>query len=221
MKKQLLLTTILALGMGGVATTAWAQDAASARDTAKASDTRNDAANDTIEEVVVTGFRSSLQKSLGLKKEAIGVRDSIVAEDIGKFPEANVAEALQRIPGVYLGRDGASNEGQRISIRGLGSDYNVTTINGAPVRTTSSSNVGGSSRDFNYDVFASELFGRVDFYKTPLAELEEGGIGGVVDLQTPRPFDHPGRAIRYQVVGSYNDKSKHLDPAGFALISNT
>ncbi|HWU80972.1 MAG TPA: TonB-dependent receptor, partial [Caulobacter sp.] len=87
--------------------------------------------------------------------------------------------------------------------------------------TTSSSNVGGSSRDFNYDVFASELFGRVDFYKTPLAELEEGGIGGVVDLQTPRPFDHPGRAVRYQVVGSYNDKSKHLDPAGFALFSNT
>lgn len=213
MKKQLMLTTMLALGLGGVAptiwaTTAWAQTAAPP-------------GQDTVDEVVVTGFRSSLQKSLNLKRDAIVVRDSIVAEDIGKFPEANVAEALQRIPGVYLSRDGASNEGQRISIRGLGSDYNVTTINGAPVRATSSSNVGGSSRDFNYDVFASELFGRVDFYKTPLAELEEGGIGGVVDLQTPRPFDSPGRHIRYQVVGSYNDKSKHLDPAGFALISNT
>ncbi|PHY20847.1 TonB-dependent receptor [Caulobacter sp. BP25] len=208
MKKQLMLTTMLALGLGGVVTTAWAQTVAPA-------------GQDTVDEVVVTGFRSSLQKSLNLKRDAIVVRDSIVAEDIGKFPEANVAEALQRIPGVYLSRDGASNEGQRISIRGLGSDYNVTTINGAPVRATSSSNVGGSSRDFNYDVFASELFGRVDFYKTPLAELEEGGIGGVVDLQTPRPFDSPGRHIRYQVVGSYNDKSKHLDPAGFALISNT
>ncbi|WP_454713958.1 TonB-dependent receptor [Caulobacter segnis] len=209
MKKQLLLTTILAAGLGGVATNAWSQTAAPA------------AGQETVEEVIVTGFRSSLQKSLGLKKDAIVVRDSIVAEDIGKFPEANVAEALQRIPGVYLSRDGASNEGQRISIRGLGSDYNVTTINGAPVRTTSSGNVGGSSRDFNYDVFASELFGRVDFYKTPLAELEEGGIGGVVDLQTPRPFDKAGRNIRYQVVGSYNDKSKHLDPSGFALFSNT
>lgn len=208
MKKQLMLTTVLAVGFGGGGTIAWAQAAAPA-------------AQDAVDEVVVTGFRSSLQKSLNLKRDAIVVRDSIVAEDIGKFPEANVAEALQRIPGVYLSRDGASNEGQRISIRGLGSDYNVTTINGAPVRTTSSGNVGGSSRDFNYDVFASELFGRVDFYKTPLAELEEGGIGGVVDLQTPRPFDSPGRNIRYQVVGSYNDKSKHLDPAGFALISNT
>lgn len=213
MKKQLMLTTMLAAGLGGVAPTVWA--------TTAWAQTSEPAAQDTVDEVVVTGFRSSLQKSLNLKKEAIVVRDSIVAEDIGKFPEANVAEALQRIPGVYLSRDGASNEGQRISIRGLGSDYSVTTINGAPVRTTSSSNVGGSSRDFNYDVFASELFGRVDFYKTPLAELEEGGIGGVVDLQTPRPFDSPGPHIRYQLVGSYNDKSKHLDPAGFALLSNT
>jgi len=179
-KKQLLLTTMMAVGASGVVTGAWAQTAAPG------------ASQDTVDEVVVTGFRSSLQKSLGLKKDAIVVRDSIVAEDIGKFPEANVAEALQRIPGVYLSRDGASNEGQRISIRGLGSDYNVTTINGAPVRTTSSSNVGGSSRDFNYDVFASELFGRVDFYKTPLAELEEGGIGGVVDLQTPASVRQSG-----------------------------
>jgi TonB-dependent receptor len=173
------------------------------------------------QEIVISGFRSSLQKSLNLKKEAIGVRDSIVAEDIGKFPEANVAEALQRIPGVYLTRDGQSNEGQRISIRGLGSDFSVTTVNGAPVRTTSSTNVGGSSRDFNYDVFASELFGRVDFYKTPLAELEEGGIGGVVDLQTPRPFDNPNRVIRYSASASYNSASKHLDPTGFVLYSNT
>ncbi|ESQ84890.1 hypothetical protein AEAC466_07480 [Asticcacaulis sp. AC466] len=171
--------------------------------------------------VVVTGFRSSLQKSINLKKEAIVVRDSIVAEDIGKFPEANVAEALQRIPGVYMSRDGASNEGQRISIRGLGSEYNVTTLNGAPVHVTSSSNVGNSSRDFNYDVFASELFGRVDFYKTPLAELEEGGIGGVVDLQTPRPFDNKSQVIRYAASASYNTASKQVDPNLSVLYSNT
>lgn len=203
-KHTLLISTILAFGVGG-AGLALAQDA-----------------SEETTEIVVTGFRSSLQKSINLKKEAIVVRDSIVAEDIGKFPEANVAEALQRIPGVYLTRDGASNEGQRISIRGLGSEYNVTTLNGAPVRTTSSSNVGGSSRDFNYDVFASELFGRVDFYKTPLAELEEGGIGGVVDLQTPRPFDGGGRQnIRYSATAAYNTASKQLDPNVFALYSDT
>jgi iron complex outermembrane recepter protein len=199
------LATVLALGVYA-GTPAFAQAPAPAKD----------------DEVVVTGFRSSLQKSLNLKKDAIVVRDSIVAEDIGKFPEANVAEALQRIPGVYMSRDGASNEGQRISIRGLGSEYNVTMLNGAPVHTTSSSNAGGSSRDFNYDVFASELFGRVDFYKTPLAELEEGGIGGVVDLQTPRPFDgKAGRSIRYSASASYNTASKNIDPNLFALYSNT
>ncbi len=213
MKTYLLATTMLiGLGLPMIAAAQnTTQDAAPAA--APADDTTT---------VVVTGFRSSLQKSINLKKEAIVVRDSIVAEDIGKFPEANVAEALQRIPGVYMSRDGASNEGQRISIRGLGSEYNVTTLNGAPVHVTSSSNVGGSSRDFNYDVFASELFGRVDFYKTPLAELEEGGVGGVVDLQTPRPFDSGGKqVIRYGASASYNTASEQIDPNLFALYSNT
>lgn len=173
------------------------------------------------EDIVVTGFRSSLAEGLALKREAIGFRDSIVAEDIGKFPEANVADSLQRIPGVILSRDGASNEGQRISIRGLGSDFTVTTINGAPVRTTSAMNVGGSSRDFNYDVFPSELFGRVDVYKSPLANLEEGGIGGNVDLQTPRPFDSNERVIRYTAQGNYNTQSKEVRPRGSLLLSDT
>lgn len=117
-------------------------------------------AQDKVETVVVTGFRSSLQKALNLKAQAIGVRDSIVAEDIGKFPEANVAESLQRVPGVILNRDESSGEGQRISIRGLPTDYSVTTLNGAPVNTTSTSTIGSAARGFNYDVFASELFGQ-------------------------------------------------------------
>lgn len=173
------------------------------------------------EDIVVTGFRRSLAQGLALKREAIGVRDSIVAEDIGKFPEANVADSLQRIPGVILSRDGASNEGQKISIRGLGSDFTVTTINMAPVRTTSALDVGGSSRNFNYDVFPSELFGRVDVYKTPLANLEEGGIGGNVDLQTPRPFDSKGRVVRYTGQANYNTQSKRWGPRGSLLVSDT
>jgi TonB-dependent receptor len=171
--------------------------------------------------VVVTGFRSSLQKALNLKQQAIGVRDSIVAEDIGKFPEANVAESLQRVPGVILNRDESSGEGQRISIRGLPTEYSVTTLNGAPVNTTSTATIGSAARGFNYDVFASELFGRVDFYKSPLAELTEGGLGGIVDLQTPRPFDNPKRTIRYGMTDTYNTSSKHNDPNGFVLYSNT
>ena len=175
----------------------------------------------TADDIVVTGFRGSLNKAVELKRESISFRDSIVAEDIGKFPEANVADSLQRIPGVILSRDGASNEGQRISIRGLGSDFTVTTINGAPVRTTSAQNVGSSSRDFNYDVFPSELFGRVDVYKSPLANLEEGGIGGVIDLQTPRPFDNNERVIRYTAQANYNTQSKEWRPRGSLLLSDT
>lgn len=174
-----------------------------------------------LEEVLVTGFRESLAQGIDLKRAAVGVRDSIVAEDIGKFPEQNVAESLQRIPGVFLSRDGASNEGQRISIRGLGSQYTLTTINGAPVRTTSSQNVGSSTRDFNFDVFPSELFGRVDIYKTPQASLEEGGIGGNVDLQTPRPFDSNARVIRYGGAYNYNSQSEERTPRGSLLVSDT
>jgi iron complex outermembrane receptor protein len=174
-----------------------------------------------VEEVVVTGFRQSLAEGIELKREAVGVRDSIVAEDIGKFPEQNVAESLQRIPGIFLSRDGASNEGQRISIRGLGPQYSVTTINGAPVRTTSSQNVGSSTRDFNFDVFPSELFGRVDIYKSPQASLEEGGIAGNVDLQTPRPFDSSERVIRYGGSYNYNSQSEEWTPRGSFLVSDT
>lgn len=174
-----------------------------------------------VQTVVVTGFRSSLEKALDLKRAAIGQRDSIVAEDIGKFPEQNIADALVRLPGVEVVKDGNSNEGQRIQLRGLGSEYTVTTFNGAPVRATSAGSIGGSTRDFNYDVFPSELFGRVDVYKTPLAELEEGGVAGVIDLQTPRPFDKKGQVIRYNLTASYNDRSKFYSPRGNLLYSNT
>ncbi len=208
MKSHLLATTVLALGVGlPTIAAAEATPAAPAKDDATT--------------VVVTGFRSSLQKSLNLKKQAIVLRDSIVAEDIGKFPEANIAESLQRIPGVYVSRDGPSNEGQTISIRGLGPQYSVTTLNGMPQHTTTSSNIGSAARNFDFDLFASELFGRVDFYKTPLAQLEEGGVGGVVDLQTPRPFDNPNKTLRYTISDSYNTASRKSDPDFSAIYSNT
>jgi len=231
MKKKILATLLPLALAAAYGTNAAAQETPATAAQAPAPDTAQEtaaAATSTApplatgpETVVVTGFRSSLQKALNLKQQAIGVRDSIVAEDIGKFPEANVAESLQRVPGVILNRDESSGEGQRISIRGLPTDYSVTTLNGAPVNTTSTSTIGSAARGFNYDVFASELFGRIDFYKSPLAELTEGGLGGVVDLQSPRPFDNPRRSIRYAITESYNTMSKKADPAGFALYSNT
>ncbi|MBV7537417.1 TonB-dependent receptor [Duganella sp. sic0402] len=217
MKKKI-LETLVPLALAAMYAPAALAQETPAAPAASATEPPADPATTTV---VVTGFRSSLQKALNLKQQAIGVRDSIVAEDIGKFPEANIAESLQRVPGVILNRDEASGEGQRISVRGLPTEYVVTTLNGAPVNTTSTSTIGSAARGFNYDVFASELFGRVDFYKSPLAELTEGGLGGVVDLQTPRPFDNPKRTIRYGLTDTYNTASKHNDPNGFVLYSNT
>ncbi|WP_229458985.1 TonB-dependent receptor plug domain-containing protein [Massilia glaciei] len=152
-----------------------------------------------VQTVTVSGFRSSLEKALDSKRASVTTRESIVAEDIGKFPEQNIADAMIRLPGVEVVRDGNSNEGQRIQLRGLGSEYTVTTFNGAPGRATSSGNVGNSTRDFNYDVFASEPFSKVDVYKGPLAGLEEGGIAGVVDLNTPRPFNTATSVVAVQL----------------------
>ena len=90
-----------------------------------------------------------------------------------------------------------------------------------PVHSTSSGNVGSAVRDFNYDVFASDLFGRVDFYKTPLAELPEGGIGGVADMQPLRPFDRKGRTIRYAASVVYDDAARKTDPRYSLVLSNT
>lgn len=174
-----------------------------------------------MQEVVVQGFRSSLERAINLKRSAIGTRDSIVAEDIGKFPEQNIADALVRLPGVEVVKDPGTNEGQRIQMRGIGSEYTVTTFNGAAVRATSGGSIGQSTRDFNYDIFASELFGRTDVYKTPLAELEEGGVAGLVDMQTPRPFDRKGQTIRYSAAVANNSRSGLNSPRYFALYSNT
>ena len=226
MRKKVLATLVplalaAAYGTGAMAQEAAEVPAAPAAPAAAAASGDVAANVDAANTVVVTGFRSSLQKALNLKAQAIGVRDSIVAEDIGKFPESNVAESLQRVPGIILNRDESSAEGQRISIRGLPTEYSVTTLNGAPVNTTSTGSIGSAARGFNYDVFASELFGRVDFYKSPLSELPEGGMGGVVDLQSPRPFDNPKGAVRYSVTGAYNTMSEKTDPAAFGLFSKT
>ena len=177
---------------------------------------------DNVEVIAVRGIRKSLAKSISIKRESAGMVDAVVAEDIGKFPDANIAESLQRIPGVYLERGNGSNEGNRITIRGLDSSYAVTTINGAPVHTTSGMNIGTATRDFNYDVFPSELFGQVNVYKSARAELTEGGIGGTVDLQTPRPFDGGGEEfVRYTLNGSYNDASESTNPKGSFMYGNT
>lgn len=177
-----------------------------------------------MEEVVVSGFRGSLEKARDAKREAVNVRESIMAEDIGKFPDLNIAESIQRVPGVQVSREGG--EGRNITLRGLGPDFTRTTLNGMEVPAGSDGlDSGGislnSGRAFDFHVFASELFNRVDIQKTQTASIEEGGIAGTVDLYSAKPFDFDGFRASASLQNSYNDLTGENDPRGALLVSNT
>jgi iron complex outermembrane receptor protein len=173
-----------------------------------------------VEEVVVTGYRGSLALALEEKREQSGVVDVIKAEDVAKFPDANLAESLQRLPGVVVARDGG--EGRSISVRGLGPDYTRVRLNGLEAQTTSNGFEGiNRSRGFDFNVFASELFNSLTVRKTPSAETEEGSLGATVDLQTARPFDAAGRQFAFSSKVSYNDLSEKTDPRFALLASDT
>ena len=176
-----------------------------------------------VETVVVSGFRSSLEQSLDMKRNAVDSSDSILAEDIAKFPDLNVSESLQRIPGITLARD--QGEGRQISVRGLGPGFTRVRINGMEaLATTGSEDVSGGAnrgRAFDFNVFASELFSQLTVHKTASAEVEEGSLGATVDLHTAHPFDKPGFNLVTSAQGGYNDLSGGFNPRGAVLVSDT
>jgi TonB-dependent receptor len=152
-----------------------------------------DAPVDTLEDVVVTGYRHSLAEARNIKKDSDIAKDVIVAEDMAKFPELNLAESLQRLPGVQIQRE--AGEGRRISLRGMGPDYSRVQLNGMEVlgNVDSAQDARGQrSRDraFDFNIFASELFKRVEVEKTYQAAQKEGGMAGTVGLFTAKPFDY-------------------------------
>jgi TonB-dependent receptor len=179
---------------------------------------------DTVEEVVVTGFRASLANALNIKRQTSGIVDVIKAEDIAKFPDANLAESLQRIPGVSLTR-GDGGEGKQITVRGLNAGFTRVRINGIEgVTATGASDINGSTnrgRGFDFSVFASELFNSVEVRKTSSANIEEGSLGATVDLRSGRPFDFKGQTAAIGVQGFHNDLSGKSQPRVTALYSNT
>ena len=181
------------------------------------------AAQDTPEEIVVRGFRSSLTASLNAKRESNDAVDVIVAEDIADFPDLNLAEALQRIPGVAITR--AGGEGRQVTVRGLGPTFTTTRINGMEALSTGgfTDALGGQnrSRGFDFNAFDSELFSRLAVHKTSSAEIEEGGLGATLDLRTARPFDYDGLTIATSAQLGYNDRSEESDPRAAIQISDT
>ncbi|OYW78774.1 MAG: TonB-dependent receptor, partial [Asticcacaulis sp. 32-58-5] len=186
------LAVLMAATLG---TTVFAQDAAPAED---------------VETVVVTGFRGSLQTAINEKRRSTDMIDVIKAEDIGQFPDLNLAESLQRIPGVSIDRDGG--EGKQITVRGLNSEFSRTRINGleALATTGSKDSSGGTNRGrgFDFNVFAADLFNSLTVRKSMSAETEEGSLGATVDLQTARPFDYKGFTMATSLQAGYNDLSK-------------
>lgn len=165
-------------------------------------------------EIVVTGVRASLERAARIKRNADVVADAISAEDIGKFPDANVADALQRITGVQISRT-SGGEGRFVSIRGLGSQFNLTTFNG---RVLATDNAG---RDFSYDVLPAEALGSATVYKTPTAASIDGSIGGLVELTTIDPLARPGLNISGNVGGLYDEATGQVTPRFGATVSNT
>ncbi|MDB5457846.1 MAG: hypothetical protein JWP92_3431, partial [Caulobacter sp.] len=176
-----------------------------------------------VEAVIVTGFRNSLAKALNVKRESAAAVDAIYAEDMAKFPDLNLSESIQRIPGVSISRD--AGEGRNISVRGLGGQFTRVQINGMEALTTSGGTdaSGGTNRgrSFDFNVFASDLFNRITVQKTPSAETAEGSLGATVDLNTAHPFDKQGFNLALSGKYGYNDQIKKASPRIAGLISNT
>ena len=177
----------------------------------------------TLEEITVTAsYRESLAKALDQKRNAVGSKDAIMAEDIADFPDLNLAESLQRIPGVAITRD--AGEGRNISVRGLGAQFTRVRINGLEAISTTggadSSGGANRSRSFDFNTFASELFSNLTVHKTSSADLDEGSLGATVDLNTGKPLDMD-QSLTFAANGQmgYNSQSEEMDPRGSFLVA--
>jgi TonB-dependent receptor len=195
--KKNILSSSIAVAMIGSVTPAFAEDGA-------------------IEEVIVEGgIRASLLKSIDRKRNATGVVDAITAEDMGKFPDTNLAESLQRITGVSINR--SNGEGSQITVRGMGPEFNLVTLNGRQMPT-----VGG--RSFEFSNIATEAVSAVEVYKTTDASMPTGGIGATVNMETAKPLDNPGFSgvlSGKAVMDTSNVNGDDVTPEVAGVFSNT
>lgn len=184
-------------------------------------ETKKDKAAD-IERIEVKGVRGSLNRSLGDKRLNTGIVDTISAEDLGKFPDNNISESLQRIPGVTIERE--FGVGSTINLRGLGPEFTMVQING--VSSTSSGFSGQldaeGGREFDFSLLASELFNQVTIHKTASAKQTEGGLAGVVNLETPRPFTYDANDPKFSASAqeSHGSLSEETTPRASMFFSN-
>ncbi len=203
----------MAFLMGGCAAISLISAGAAAAQTAPAATPQDESTQ--LDEVVVTGgsYQRSLEQAIDIKRENVGFSDAIVATDVANFPDQNLAEALQRIPGVTIERN--RGLGGRVSVRGLPAEFTFVSIN--DLATAS----GSGGREVELDIFASEVIQQVVVQKSPRASDEEGGIAGTVDISTARPFDYRERQLVSSVEGSHNSISDEIDPKVSFLASDT
>jgi TonB-dependent receptor len=181
------------------------------------------APEDTV--IVVRGYRAAVQSAIQSKRKSDLIVDVIKGDDMASFPDANLAESIQRVPGVSITRDGG--EGRAITVRGLGGDFVRTTLNGVDAYSaTTGSTLGvvagiNRTRGFDFSTLASELFNSVTVAKSQAAEMQEGSLGANVDLQTGKPFDKKGLRGALSVQGAYYDNNGSTSPRIAGLISNT
>ena len=170
-------------------------------------------------EIVVTGIRGSLREAIDAKRDLSVIADVVTAEDVGKFPDKNVAEALQRVPGIVVNRE--FGEGERVSLRGTAPNLTKTLLNGHSVATADWFILDqvASTRSFNYLTLPAEIIGRLEVYKSPQADVEEGGVGGTINVITRNPLDLEPLTLSASVQGVYSDLSGKFDPQLSGLVS--
>ena len=171
------------------------------------------------DDVIVTGIRASQQASIDAKRNSSIIADIISAEDIGKFPDKNVAEALQRVPGIVINRE--FGEGERVSLRGTAPNLTKTLINGHGIATADWFILEqlSATRSFNYLTLPAEIVGQLDVYKSSQADVEEGGIGGTINVHTRHPLDLPRWSLSAAAQAVYSERSDKFDPQASGLVS--
>lgn len=181
--------------------------------------------SDQLQEVVVTGIRASLQRSMEIKQDAVGVVDAVSAEDIGQFPDNNVGEAIARIPGVTVSRGDynqatamgaptATGNVQSVSVRGFGANFDELLVEGRPIAS-------GNGQNFNFSDLSANYVGEIDTHKTPDMSLSSGAVGATINVKFPDPFDHPGPQAQATYSENVYQNDGGFRPSFGALFSDT
>lgn len=218
--KTLLAKTLsMVLGVCAV-TPAWAAADAQSDPSGNQAEQKSKEEEKKVEVIAVKGIRGSMARAMDIKREARGVVDAISAEDIGKFPDSNLAESLQRISGVSIDR--SNNEGSKVTVRGFGPEFNLVTLNG---RQMPGAQLGGvSTRSYDFANIASEGISGVEVYKTGRADMFTGGIGSTINILTAKPLAQPGFKSSFgakAVMDTSNEVGNDVTPEYSGMISNT